>query len=260
VPEYKISINDMENDHREYEVDCILKHINSGLHVGSGGGCCSTKEGKYKYRTGGGELADIEIPKKYWDIWKSDPPEAMKVLVAAANAGGIEGNKFGKKKDEEKNKWVITTFGEKVEHDNPADYYNTIKKMAMKRALVSAVIQATAASDIFTQDIEDLNANGVLGNQAADPAAGQKPAAADSKPAHEASTQSSQPDPQPAQTGGKKITPGQVGLVQARCAATGHKEEALKMLKDYYKVDSTKDLLMDKMNEILEMIGTGQDA
>ncbi|HZX80495.1 MAG TPA: hypothetical protein VFE72_06050 [Lysobacter sp.] len=39
---------------------------------------------------------------------------------------------------------------------NPADVANTILKMAKKRAQVDAVITATAASDIFTQDIEDL--------------------------------------------------------------------------------------------------------
>ncbi|WP_418719751.1 hypothetical protein [Bilophila wadsworthia] len=43
----------------------------------------------------------------------------------------------------------------RVEHDNPADYYNTCLKMAKKRALVDAVLTCTAASDIFTQDIED---------------------------------------------------------------------------------------------------------
>lgn len=44
----------------------------------------------------------------------------------------------------------------RVEHDNPADYYNTVLKMAKKRAHVDAVLTATAASDIFTQDIEDM--------------------------------------------------------------------------------------------------------
>lgn len=39
---------------------------------------------------------------------------------------------------------------------NPADVANTILKMAKKRAQVDAVITCTAASDIFTQDIEDL--------------------------------------------------------------------------------------------------------
>lgn len=43
----------------------------------------------------------------------------------------------------------------RVEHDNPADYYNTCLKMGKKRAFVDALLTCTAASDIFTQDIED---------------------------------------------------------------------------------------------------------
>jgi hypothetical protein len=50
---------------------------------------------------------------------------------------------------------MIARQGEKVEYDNPADYFNTCLKMAKKRALVDAVLTSTAASDIFTQDIEE---------------------------------------------------------------------------------------------------------
>lgn len=39
---------------------------------------------------------------------------------------------------------------------NPADTYNTAIKMAKKRAQVDAVLTCTAASDIFTQDLEDM--------------------------------------------------------------------------------------------------------
>ena len=39
---------------------------------------------------------------------------------------------------------------------NPSDMANTILKMAKKRALIDAVLTATGASDIFTQDIQDL--------------------------------------------------------------------------------------------------------
>ena len=45
-----------------------------------------------------------------------------------------------------------------METDNPADHYNTVFKMAKKRALVDAVLTTTAASDIFTQDLEDISA------------------------------------------------------------------------------------------------------
>jgi hypothetical protein len=44
----------------------------------------------------------------------------------------------------------------KVENENIADTYNTVLKMAKKRSLVDACLTATAASDIFTQDIEDM--------------------------------------------------------------------------------------------------------
>lgn len=43
----------------------------------------------------------------------------------------------------------------KYRNNQPWDIQNTIYKMACKRALVAAVLNATAASDIFTQDLED---------------------------------------------------------------------------------------------------------
>ncbi|WP_298578744.1 hypothetical protein [uncultured Olegusella sp.] len=44
----------------------------------------------------------------------------------------------------------------KEENPDIADVWNTVKKMAKKRAFVDAVKSTTAASDIFTQDIEDM--------------------------------------------------------------------------------------------------------
>ncbi|WP_405736135.1 hypothetical protein [Bifidobacterium sp.] len=54
-----------------------------------------------------------------------------------------------------RNKWVNN---QKVREENPdiADTWNTVLKMAKKRAFVDAVKSTTAASDIFTQDVEDL--------------------------------------------------------------------------------------------------------
>jgi hypothetical protein len=43
----------------------------------------------------------------------------------------------------------------RVENADLADTYNTVLKMAKKRALVDATLTATAASDIFNQDLED---------------------------------------------------------------------------------------------------------
>lgn len=52
-------------------------------------------------------------------------------------------------------KWVNN---QPIREENPdiADTWNTVLKMAKKRAYVDAVKSTTAASDIFTQDVEDL--------------------------------------------------------------------------------------------------------
>lgn len=71
--------------------------------------------------------------------------------------------------------------GVKTTEENPdiADTYNTVLKMAKKRALVDAVKSTTAASDIFTQDVEDLP-EWMMGRQAqqAQPAQGAQAAPA----------------------------------------------------------------------------------
>lgn len=151
----------MINGHKNFTVTTDLYHIPTGNLVGSGVGSCSTMEAKYKFRAGGGELTDVIVPKQYWDARKTDPTGAMRLLVEAANYAGHEGSKFGTKKDDT-GTWRVTTHGERVEHDNPADYYNTCMKMAAKRSKIDAVLNATAASDIFTQDIEDMVENGVI--------------------------------------------------------------------------------------------------
>lgn len=61
---------------------------------------------------------------------------------------------------------------------NPADVANTILKMADKRAIVAMTLLATAASDIFSQDLEDLPteiAEGLEGGEAKEPIEPAKP-------------------------------------------------------------------------------------
>lgn len=148
-PALSVREDDMINGHKNFTVTTDLYHIPTGNLVGSGVGSCSTMEAKYKFRAGGGELTDVIVPKQYWDARKTDPTGAMRLLVEAANYAGHEGSKFGTKKDDT-GTWRVTTHGERVEHDNPADYYNTCMKMAAKRSKIDAVLNATAASDIFT--------------------------------------------------------------------------------------------------------------
>jgi hypothetical protein len=92
-----------------------------GAFVGEGVGECSSLEEKYRWRA--------SVHQKEWDA----TPENRRRIKYSRDGG--------------ETKQVRT---------NPADVSNTILKMAKKRAQVDAVITATAASDIFTQDIEDL--------------------------------------------------------------------------------------------------------
>lgn len=145
VADPEMTIVQMERGHRE--VRCKVKiYSQGGVLLGAGVGTCSTMEGKYRFRSGPVEFTDRPVPKSYWDLRNSDPKKARELL-------GGEG--FVPKKNDA-GAWVCARQGEKVEHDNPADYFNTVEKMAYKRALVSATLTVTAASDIFTQDIEDM--------------------------------------------------------------------------------------------------------
>jgi len=144
APEYVIQETNFPKDHKEYRVVCTLKSIQSGNFVGQGVGCCSTLESKYRYRGGSrkcpkcGKETIIKGKAEYGGGW-----------ICFAKKGGCNA------------KWsdgateIESQSVEKMENENPADFYNTVLKMAKKRAFVDATITATAASDIFTQDVGD---------------------------------------------------------------------------------------------------------
>ena len=107
-----------------------------GRFVGSGVGECSSLEEKYKWR---GAVCDEE--------YEETPVDQRRIKFS---------KKYGKV---EKIKQVRT---------NPHDQANTILKMAKKRALVDATLTTLGASDIFTQDIEDMDPE-TLGRQSSPP-------------------------------------------------------------------------------------------
>ncbi|KKN10361.1 hypothetical protein LCGC14_1037220 [marine sediment metagenome] len=144
VPEIDVEVVELPNSHREYRTKVTIFSSN-GQRMGMGVGSCSTMEGKYRYRTGEKTVTDVPVPKEYWSLRKKDAPKAQ-ALIGEGNSTKKVGND-----------WFVTSGGgDKVEHDNPADYYNTCLKMSKKRGVVDAVLTVTAASDIFTQDIEDM--------------------------------------------------------------------------------------------------------
>lgn len=109
-----------------YRVNCIGEHQTSGAILGSGLGECSTDEEKYRWRKA--------VCKEEFEA----TPETHRRLKFGRKAGGH---------------YTVQQI-----RTEPADLANTVLKMACKRAKIAMVLNVTAASDMFSQDLEDLDA------------------------------------------------------------------------------------------------------
>lgn len=145
APTYTVIKTDLPNGHREYEVRCTLTHIPTQSVYGEGVGTCSTMESKYHYRQAErvcpncGKATIIKGRAEFGGGW-----------LCFGKKGGC-GSKFG-----DFDETIMGQVAGRVDNPDLADVYNTVLKMSKKRAHVDAVLTATAASDIFAQDLEDL--------------------------------------------------------------------------------------------------------
>jgi hypothetical protein len=131
---FDVVATDLRGGHREFSVVCDLSSRSTGMFIGQGVGSASTRESRYLYRNSTETL-------------REGLPDDYKERKVEYRKQGLVAKKIN-------DRWFWCKL-EKLEHDNPADYYNTVLKIAKKRAFVDAVLTATSASDIFTQDIED---------------------------------------------------------------------------------------------------------
>jgi hypothetical protein len=109
-----------------YRVTCTGSHQLSGTVLGSGLGEASSSEEKYKWRKA---VCDEE--------WDETPAHLRRNKYAKAKGGGF--------------------YMQKQVRTEPADLANTVLKMANKRAKIAMVLNVTAASDMFSQDLEDMD-------------------------------------------------------------------------------------------------------
>lgn len=109
-----------------YRVTCTAAHQTTGEVLGSGLGECSTDEEKYRWR------------------------KAICAEEFEATAPDMRRVKFVRKYGNIDKVQQVRT--------EPADLANTVLKMACKRAKIAMVLNVTAASDMFSQDLEDLDA------------------------------------------------------------------------------------------------------
>lgn len=110
-----------------YRVTCKGVHQTTGVVLGSGLGECSVGEEKYKWRKA---ICDAEFDET--------PAHLRRVKWARGKGGSV--------------------YKQQQVRTEPADLANTVLKMANKRAKIAMVLAVTAASDMFGQDLEDLDA------------------------------------------------------------------------------------------------------
>lgn len=144
-PEYELIERAKDGDHLTITARCVLYHAPTGERRGSGLGSCSSRESKYAYRKGERKCprcsaeAIIRGKEEYGGGWLCFGKKGGCGAKFKAGDQSIEGQPT-----------------DRVANPDLADTYNTVLKMATKRALIAAVLNVTAASDIFTQDLEDL--------------------------------------------------------------------------------------------------------
>lgn len=136
---------DHPNFHREYSFVVSVK--SSSGRTWDGVGTCSTMEAKYRYKSaslkcplcGKETVFKSKKPGEGWYCWSKKGGCSAQF---APNAESIKSQSPGR-----------------VEHDNPPDFWNTVRKMAFKRGFVHAMINATNTSELWSQDLEDIAAN-----------------------------------------------------------------------------------------------------
>lgn len=152
IPKYSIDKTVHENGHLTYDITCELYHQPTSAKVGEGLGACSTLEKKYRYRNEDFPTG-VDLPQAWWN--KRDKSNLPKILrnsgvtpktQAQMQKEGLELT-FGKIEGK-----FQVVYRKKIENKDIADTYNTVIKIAKKRALVDAAITALSVSDMFTQD------------------------------------------------------------------------------------------------------------
>jgi hypothetical protein len=126
----------------DYEIECTLSK--DGFPFATGLGCCSSFEGKYRWRDSKricpqcGKDTIIKGKEEFGGGW-----------LCFKKSGGC-GAKFAED-DESITNQVIG----RVENDDLATIKNTVFKIAKKRAKIDGVLSATRSAGQFTQDIGD---------------------------------------------------------------------------------------------------------
>lgn len=170
----------------------------SGRLVGTGIGQCSSSEEKYRWRSA---VCDEEF----------------------------EATPENRRREKWKKGQGSKAYCVRQVRTEPADVANTVLKMAKKRALVDAVLTATAASDIFEQDLDEMDRE---------------------RPARGSSRRGNVSQPRARSETGP-ITDGQLRVMTAKASSVG---VTMAEVAQWAKVDDIAKLPAARVNEVLQWL------
>lgn len=136
-------------------LDRVMK---KGTHFGTVSGC---GDKMVLLKPGADVLAMTFRLVPQYMVNRTDLPNGHREYDVTCTMHGHDGGMLGQgvgscSTMEKKYRYRKDSRGQKVENEDIADVYNTVLKMAKKRAHVDATLTVTGAADLFTQDlIED---------------------------------------------------------------------------------------------------------
>lgn len=215
---------DFKTGHYDVTIRVQLRHVNTGVIVGEGEGFCATYESKYRYR---------------W-VFQNDLPKGI-------DKDSLVSKSFKSKKDgKEYHRY-------RLENSDLFDVWNTVLKMAIKRAYVSATLAATGLSGIFQMSEEDFESwmDGEEGGGASGKEKFEKvrstPQAADERASF---------TPPPS---GNKISEKQKGKIIGDAKRKGLDEAGIREIVMYVKKKSLDDLTTAEASAVIDFVSKADE-
>ena len=145
-PQYEVvrRVEDRDSGYCFYHIKCFLVNKANGAIIGEGDGSSNAYEGKYRWRNAERVCpscktsAIIKGRKEYGSGW-----------LCWSKKGGC-GTKF-----QDNDSQIVDQAAGRIENPDLADVWNTVLKIASKRAHVAATLSTGGVSGLFTQDGED---------------------------------------------------------------------------------------------------------
>ena len=227
--------SDMDTGFYRARVTVALVHRRTGIVVAEGVGEANTREGRYRWRW---------VPE--WKLPKGIDTSNLQVE---------------QRKDRNGNPYLVY----RLENDDPWSLWNTVLKMAKKRALIDATLSATRSSGIFTQDMDDLQEwmdAGEIPREYEGHAEGTPPDAPthavsaerrQSRPPSRAKEQQREERKSNNQTG--EITAQQLGAISTLAGKLGLDDAFLKKLVlDEFQKDDVSQLSFGEAGELIKLL------